>query len=476
MTDITKYLEIDSSFRDRNQYPSPGEFTVPVQTSGMKDKANAIDPVALSAPTIDPFNSIFDTTLNTVSIAGTVASTIAVPVVNSGNGTSPKRVIVFFNTTGAIPIADYYAGAVLIITTSGGDIYRQRITGYTFVQDSANGTGIFDVDASFSADALVDGNDVVIVNSSFSGAGDESTVFIPTGSIFNNFYINYYITDFTTGKTGRVLFYDGALKLAIVNINFDGSVPWAISHYFILRKELPNEVGQFSAGSTASAVVLSSSASSIDNHYRGDFIRIISGALTFEIRRITRYIVDGGVKTATVYPPFSSAPVVNVYYEILPFSYDNYTPLLYSGSEVSAQQTVCYDIQLLNIVIPNLTLNVGHGKRMPFYPYMYVQLENSTNSNGGTNNALVSVNPNSTKMLFRATIDDTNNPETSNYLTFDGDNMTQTVSFRVNDTLHFSARLYTGEIYNTAIPEDYSPRPPNPDIQISAVFSLTRKN
>ena len=133
-----------------------------------------------------------------------------------------------------------------------------------------------------------------------------------------------------------------------------------------------------------------------------------------------------------------------------------------------------YEIQLLNVVIPNQTLSVGNGKRMPYYPYLYVELANVSSSGAGQRGIIYSNNPNSTKMLFRACIDDTNFPRSSNFLRFDGDGIVQTIKFKPNDNLKFSVHLYTGEVFQTVEAENYSPLPPNPDIQISAVFCLSR--
>ena len=50
----TRYIEIDSTYRNRNKCPNPAEFEVLVAQSGRKDKMNADDPVSCSVP-IDNF-------------------------------------------------------------------------------------------------------------------------------------------------------------------------------------------------------------------------------------------------------------------------------------------------------------------------------------------------------------------------------------------------------------------------------------
>ena len=45
-----RYLEICSEFRDRNRFPKPGQFEIPISVNGRKSINNAIDPVSLGVP------------------------------------------------------------------------------------------------------------------------------------------------------------------------------------------------------------------------------------------------------------------------------------------------------------------------------------------------------------------------------------------------------------------------------------------
>ena len=47
-----KYLEIDSTYRNRNQYPDPADFVVFLSQSGTKSSYDACDPVSAAAPII----------------------------------------------------------------------------------------------------------------------------------------------------------------------------------------------------------------------------------------------------------------------------------------------------------------------------------------------------------------------------------------------------------------------------------------
>lgn len=181
--------------------------------------------------------------------------------------------------------------------------------------------------------------------------------------------------------------------------------------------------------------------------------------------------ISGGV----VYPQFDGIAPLNINsYEILGYSRDNAVPFNYTGSTVSQQEDVCYEIELRDLVLPNETLIVGKGSKITFYPYVYIELSNVSSPGAGQRGILYSNNPNSNKMLFRCPMDDIPNPLISPFIKISGDGTVQTIKFKINDNLRFSVRLPSGEIFETKVKEQYSPLPPNPMCQISAFFSLKR--
>jgi hypothetical protein len=150
------------------------------------------------------------------------------------------------------------------------------------------------------------------------------------------------------------------------------------------------------------------------------------------------------------------------------------SPLLYSGSLVSQQQMICYEITLLNLVLPNAPVVGGMGGRIAFYPYVYVQLENVTSPSGGSTVQIYSNNPHSRRMMFRAAIDDVSNPGTTPFIKINSDGQSMTVKFKPNDNLRVSVRLPNGEVFQTILAETLPPEAPNPFAQISMMFSIQR--
>jgi hypothetical protein len=77
-------------------------------------------------------------------------------------------------------------------------------------------------------------------------------------------------------------------------------------------------------------------------------------------------------------------------------------------------------------------------------------------------------------MVFRVPIYDVQDAATTPFVRLVVSNMIQTIKFKPDDNLLFSVRLSNGDIYNTVIPESYSPSVPNQKIQISAIFRFKR--
>jgi hypothetical protein len=177
----------------------------------------------------------------------------------------------------------------------------------------------------------------------------------------------------------------------------------------------------------------------------------------------------------TVCPSFPDGfDYTNPYYtyEIYNFTKDNCVPFNYTGSVISQQEQVCYQVDLLNLILPNVLLALNPGSRITFYPYVYVELVNV--GTGANRNIIYSNNPNSTKMLFRCPINDVPNPIFSSFVKIDGDGMSQTIKFKPNDNFFFAVYLGNGNVFETLLKDNFSPLPPKGFLQISASFAFKR--
>jgi hypothetical protein len=157
---------------------------------------------------------------------------------------------------------------------------------------------------------------------------------------------------------------------------------------------------------------------------------------------------------------------------IVSFDRDNFNPLMYNGTMVSVNQTVCYRISLLSITLPNIPLKTG--SRIAFYPYVYVEFSNATAPSNASGQIIYSNNPNSNRALFIAPVTQLLQPTAKTYICLSGGGMTQLVKFKPNDNLRFSVYLPDGSLFQTLDIDTLPPYEPQLGLQIDAVFSITR--
>lgn len=552
----TKYLEIDSTYRNRNQYPLPSNFIVDISQSGRGDKLSARDPVSYASP-IHYWNNSFleDAASYTTATSGNISvdnsyspSDLSTLKITLAGGDSFRQVY------------DFYVGAVFDVTNGGVANVRRRITSYERINAT---TAIIKVDKAFDSSSF--GTDGFIQNPTPLATDTASStikMFIPAGSDIDNYYVNYYIQLVNspgglTPEAIKIVNYDGTLRLATLESATtddwaDTGTQATANSNFAIRKQIPTSNGDLLGVSSNGMVVqLALASSSVTSDYVGSFLRMVEPVPTTsgfsspdepygEEKRIVKYIAASGtfvntygsgtntfildntasnvddyylnsfittaggitkqiasyvgstrsgtisgtwggsgiasgegwtIRTAFLSGPFSTDPgtgsTVNQY-ELEQFSYDNWNPFDYTGSLVSSQNPVCYEIQLENLVLPNEILTTG--SKIAFYPYVYVELRSVTSSS--QNSIIYSNNPNSKKMMFRATVDDVSDQETTSFIKINGDDQKQTVKFKPNDSFRFSVKLPNGTYFTTEDVDKVSPTEPDPLLQISALFSL----
>jgi hypothetical protein len=180
------------------------------------------------------------------------------------------------------------------------------------------------------------------------------------------------------------------------------------------------------------------------------------------------FVVDRPIDTTA----FVGGTIATRPAEVLPVNFETFSPMEYSGSIVSQNETVCYEISLVSLTLPNVEL--VSGSRVAFYPYVYVLLENQTVTSGVMRGIFYSNNPSTHRALFVAPVTDTNDPENTPYVRIDGFGITQTVKFKPNDALHFKVFMPDGSLFQPILSDTQPPLPPDPLLQLSAVFSIRR--
>jgi hypothetical protein len=296
-----------------------------------------------------------------------------------------------------------------------------------------------------------------------------SQVQLPTtSSQLDNFYINSYIgVQYASPQYRQVIAYSGSIQLATVNSAYSAlpsSLPYNI------REQLPSFTGYFSTGTTTTNLLLTNANYNIV----GNMIRITTGADNNQVRNIYNELYTGGVFQVTVSPPLPFTPVpLTDTYEILPFSYDNTVPLIYSGT-TNTNQAVCYRFTLISLVVPSVTLKSSYGSSIRNYPYLYVKLKSATAQS--SDEPIYSNNPNSIGAVFKVPVEAFQYLSVSEneFITLNNINMTQAIKFKPNDSLQFGVTTPDGEYLQFVQPDNMSPLPPNPFVQISVLFEIER--
>jgi len=464
-------------------YPLPSEFISEISQSGSKSRFSAVDPVCYPAPRelwsgtgVFSTNSFFQGTVE--------AHTVPTAPPNLGNATNRTVVMISIPRGAPNPVGfsanqtlNYYSGCVIEFDIGSGVYEYERILEWRYLYTNATPADIFQVTLynQVSNLAITTPRTIRIKDPSvYNGAANINlNIYIPNGVSSNNYYIDYYIYNQTRREWLKIYYYSGSTHVATVNTNnITRYTPgtWLPTDTYILRKEIPSEVGVIGIVTTQQIFRISPGSSSIDDYYVGSYIRI--EGTSKESKRITQYIAS--TQTATIESAFTVPVAPGNFYEILPYSRDNEYPIDYSGSLVSHREAVCYDVELLNLVLPNTTLNVGSGSRAIFYPFVYVELTPISNSERQGPNSITSNNPNARRMLFRALVFDTTNELNSPFVRIDGGGMVQRIKLLPNDNFKFSVHLPDGTLFDTELPEYYAPDIPNNLKQISALFALKR--
>jgi hypothetical protein len=296
----------------------------------------------------------------------------------------------------------------------------------------------------------------------FAGGTALEPVLDAAASSIDNFYVGNYLEDTTIGESRLITSYDAIIQTVTLDSAFSGA--WAAGDSFVIRKELPTL--QTTVAAATSTTITLSAGSSQDSIYVGNYIYIPSQG---ENGLITAY--DGSTLTVTFTPSLSSVPAAATPVEILGFSYDGAGKLFNILTTVN--DLACYEVTLVSINLPNVLLSNTGGGKIINYSYILVELTNETL--GGVSNTLITNNPFARKSLFVASIDDTPNADLA-FVKLDGDGVYQTINFNPNSALKISIYLPNGELIRTLDVDTTSPQPPNPLIQIMALFEVKRNS
>ena len=435
-----KYIELNSTYRNRKEYPNPAKFKVNVSNAGQKlNGISALDPVCLGQPVVS---------FGGASAAGAPTNPVIESSIMEGTNSTPRD-------TTLTKTDNYYNGLIMVDTITSNSS--------SIVVDWKNNLKTFKLETPFG-DTWKSGDTYTLSNPS-----DGTNIWINLDpSRLNGSFVGQYLYNLTNNEYRRIIEYNPLVKIVTVESAFSA---WDYGDYYdiVSQEAIRNNTA---VSYTNTTVVLDAGASSVDGEYVGQYIRLTESSPTppnpmtdFGSRVITGY--NGTTKTVTFSPPITNL-VGTIRFQILQFNRDEYSFLNYIGRET--KERAYYRLTIDNLILPNKTLDNRFGSSIAFYPYVYVVF---SNDNLGTNLLLNSNNPNSQRAVFRCPITDTPNPDLSTFVKIRS-TMINIMRFSPFEDLKFEVFLPDGTLFKTIESDSLSPEKPKPGIQISCTVSFEK--
>lgn len=463
---MLKYIEIDSTYRDRQKFPNPTQFQLLIAQTGNRDSVyTSVDPVTYAAPRVTYCPQDINNLICPIIIDPNTGFAISSPLAVSTPPLSKTAIVKIPSSLKASKISNYYRGCYIKLYDVLG---VRKFMSLIFTSEFLSTDGSTDYfKFVFEEDNTLEYLMVSRVDIGYPTEINEGIIFIPTGEYPYHMYDDWYIYNETKNEYSKIVYYDGFYSIASI---FPIRINWQATDTLSLRKQLPVTIGTFQAGSTSTSLIISTATSdSRARYYNGMFVRFTSGVNKNKILGIYSY--SGAPLYRIDVTGYVATPPTNTdTYEILPFTKDNYTPLSYTGSIVSQEN--CYDVQLIYLILPNLQLSTGGT--IASQPYLYVELQNVSTAGGSVLNVSYSNNPHSTKKLFRVPITDIAFQSDDAFITLDKSNSLQTVRINPFGNFSFGVYLCDGSELKYSLNDTESPYSPNPYLQVSAVFALRR--
>jgi len=179
-------------------------------------------------------------------------------------------------------------------------------------------------------------------------------------------------------------------------------------------------------------------------------------------------------RTSSELSRFSSFSPYSTFFTILEFRGDSCVPLNYSGSTVSSNQMVCYNMRIVSLILPNQLLQTAYGGLVSAYPFVFVDISNESAPTSHNKNTIYTNNPSAVNATFICNISDVNSPLITKYIKIFSDGTNNVVKFKPNDNLRFRVFLPSGETLRMQTADRLPPMQPNPLLQITCLLEITR--
>ena len=514
----TKYLELDSNYRNRNLpgNEQPGSFSSQISQTGVGTQITAVDPVTYAYPV-----NVFRVSEGT----GTFNYTLPTGALGLADSSSNKFIVEATTNITSQQESGYFNGAILQV--GAGSTYR--IAEWTYL-GTYGSKDTFTVTTETFVPLTGDTTFSIYQPSSITGSPPTAWstspqyIFLPSSLSIPNYYSKYLLYNQTKQNSTTIVDFDRDTHLAKLGTDVKTTLGWTAdgTDPLIIRTQLPRLLGDSTSpyeldpslvtttGLPGTIIGLKTTTGpgvdiTTDSTFINNFLRFYeTGGLDYTVNKITAvvlqvcprnssppyYVIDNNgnglaentnqytyaVNTSYCLIDVSSlhpAPTIggNTRCEVMGFNVDNYSPFTYNGSLASQNQSVSYDVTLNSIVLPNVILSTGG--RIAYYPYVYVEIENVSTTTGANKNMIYSNNPNAYRAIFKVPITDLNHPATTPFVKLTC-GMTQTMTFKPNADMAVTVRLPGGSVFRPQADDTLYGQTPNTMLQLSILFGLTR--
>ena len=302
-----------------------------------------------------------------------------------------------------------------------------------------------------------------VVGLTQAGSTTTQIVLAANSSSIINAYNNQYLE--INGVYSLIISYLPATQTATVQTPF--AAPPLAGQIYYIRSAPATLSSNLIPGSTQLVLNLGPVAPMVNQTFQGFYVYFTSGPNVGIAVLIANYL--GAAQQAILVKSLPNVPGATDAYDILQYSVDSYSPMIYSGT-TGFNQPACYSIELCYLIVPNQIITSGYGGTLNNYPYLDLALYNEGNPHA--NQVIYSNNPNEQACLFRIPLGLNINTET--FFTLKDAKCIQVCKIKLDQPLHFRLTLPSGDPVIFATPDNVIPANINPLLQISVTLACRR--
>lgn len=319
------FFDINSTYRDRNTFPSPSEFQIPISQTGTKNKTQAVDGVSLQSAEKYWAYNLFNKGITAASshiLSGTIIADRTTDDYHSL--TTGLEAIVSFTKLTNEPVDEknYYKNAT--IATGPTSNLSDKIDEFQIIEDNMASILVYIRIQTKNTALLTLGSPISIYDpSSF----DNGLFFVPNSNNVNrNLYTNCYVYNQRTNEALKQESYIEPSSILRTETNGTG---WMDNDVISLRKDIPSHNNIVNTTTYTNPITTNNISFFLEQlvgDIRYDFLELIQensnvgDISSIEKRRITNFqTLSGNITLPFAHPtnkltlPSSASNITNTY-------------------------------------------------------------------------------------------------------------------------------------------------------------------